>query len=317
VSAFVRARSAALGFLTDDRDATATFTALRLGTAAVILVKSLVELPFITTIYGDGGVLPWAVSDHATISIFPRLSIVAGLLGRVGASADQALYVVFGCYLVAVVAMLVRVDLRLPAFCAWFLHLMFFAVSFKSVYGLDCFLNIALFYCLIGPNGSFGSLAAPAPAERPRRVSDALILRLLQLNVCLVYASAAVAKGRGADWWDGESIWRAVAQPQFTGIVPMLWLHAYPMIATVAGWATLATEGAFPILVWFRPTRRVALIAIVAMHLSIALILNLKLFSAIMIVLDIAAFGQPEVRLAVNRLRRFGGFRRPLRAPAG
>lgn len=313
----LRLRAATLAFLIDDRDAVGAFTALRLGTALLILTKSAFELPFVANIYGDNGVLPWAVSDHATLSIFPRLSIVAQLLGHVGLTADQALYAVFACYITAAAAMIWRVDVRLPVFVAWFLHLMFFAVSFKSVYGLDCFLNIALFYCLIGPNGSLRSLTPEyQQEERPHRVTDALLLRLLQFNVCLVYAAAAIAKGRGPEWWNGESIWRAVAQPQFSGIIPMLWLHSYPIIATVAGLATLLTEGAYPILVWFRSTRRIALVAIVAMHLSIALILNLKLFAGIMIVLNVAAFGQPEIREAVEWLQRTALSRRRRKASA-
>ncbi|MGZ3505557.1 MAG: hypothetical protein ACXVAW_13505, partial [Vulcanimicrobiaceae bacterium] len=57
--------------------------------------------------------------------------------------------------------------------------------------------NIALFYCLVGPNGSLRSLTRDYwREERPHRVADALILRLFQFNVCIVYATAAIAKSR-------------------------------------------------------------------------------------------------------------------------
>jgi hypothetical protein len=301
-----------------DRDAVAAFTVLRVGTAMVLLVKSFLELPFIQTIYGPSGVLPWTISDHATLTIYPKLSVIALALSHVGIGPDATVVIVFAAYVAALFGMLAAVQYRLPVFIVWYLHLVFYAVSFKSVYGLDCFANIALFYCLIGPGGDWRALVRDPQSRAPRSYVFGLLQSLLQLNVCIVYASAAWAKSHGVEWWTGESIWRAVAQPQFTGILSMLWLHQFPLLAKLAGWATVCVEGAYPFAVWVPILRRPALLAIILMHLSIGIVLGLHLFSAIMIVLNLAAFGVPESRwfarvlvaaLAGKSVGRFAGQR--------
>ena len=284
-----------------DRDAVASFTVLRLGVACVLLSKSLRELAGLGTLYGAHGLLPWGIADHARLSIFPKLSVIARLFSRVGLDADATLSIAFTTYCFALSGMLLRPSWRLPVFVAWYLHLVFFGVSMRSVYGLDCFANIALFYCLVGPNGDLGALRVKRAGVTS--YEGTLVLRLLQFNVCVVYLSAAWAKAHGPDWWDGESIWRAVSQPQFQGVLPASWFHRVPLLAKASGWATIVVEAAYPLVVWLPRLRRAGVIAIVGMHLGIAVLLNLWLFAGMMVVLNTAAFGVQEVRWIAGRIR--------------
>jgi hypothetical protein len=291
-----------------DPDAVGTFTVLRVGTAAVLLAKNVMEISSITLLYSDDGILPWSISDRAVLTIFPKLSVLSSGLVHLGLQPHTTVYLAFALYSVALAWMAMRPQHRLPVFVAWYMHLMFYGASFRSVYGLDCFANIALFYCVIGPNGAWRSMIATTregdAADSASAFSNGLRLRLFQLNVCTVYLSATWAKAHGPDWWSGESIWRAVSQPQFSGAFSMLWLHHFPWVAKAAGWTTMAIEGLYPLCVCVPRLRRIGLLAVVGMHASMALILNLWLFSSIMIVMNVAAFGIVEVRLLATWLDR-------------
>jgi hypothetical protein len=58
-----------------------------------------------------------------------------------------------------------------------------------------------------------------------------------------------------------------------------------------AGILIALSETLYPFVVWSGRTRRIALTCIIAMHVGIGLTMGLYLFSLIMIVLNLAAFG--------------------------
>jgi hypothetical protein len=110
------------------------------------------------------------------------------------------------------------------------------------------------------------------------------------MHLCVIYFSSGIAKARGGQWWNGEAIWRAVMQPQFH-VFEMGWLASVPLLALLASWGTLLVEIGYPLFIWPARTRRLWLLAIVGMHVAIGLILGLWFFAAVLIVLNLAAFG--------------------------
>ena len=70
-------------------------------------------------------------------------------------------------------------------------------------------------------------------------------------------------------------------------------LFGLPWFIRAATWSALAIEAALPILLWFRPTRRPAIVAGIGLHLAIEASMNLFLFEWIMI-LGLLSFVRPE-----------------------
>lgn len=178
-----------------------------------------------------------------------------------------------------------------------------------SLYGVDMFAHIGLFYCVWFPVGQALSLdhawRAESVSDRSNQPSFAawLGLRILQLHVCIIYTASGVEKASGEQWWNGEAIWRAVMGAPLGSPIDCSFLADLPWLAMGLCWMTLLLEAGIVVFVWHPRLRKLWLVGIVGMHLGIAVVLGLWTFSAVMIVFDVAAFGlsaEPTSRRATT-----------------
>src|SRR5262249_53984039 len=94
----------------------------------------------------------------------------------------------------------------------------------------------------------------------------------------------------GEQWRNGEAIWRALEWPTMA-FFDFSWLAAVPWLALMICWGTLVVEVGYAFFIWPRRTRKLWLLATVGLHAGIGLTMGLVFFSAVMIVLNVAAFG--------------------------
>jgi hypothetical protein len=125
---------------------------------------------------------------------------------------------------------------------------------------------------------------------------------VLQVHLCLVYFFGGLAKSLGSGWWNGASVWRALTRPPFNVISPdilVFWRYLFP----VAGIFICVFEISYLFFIWPKRTRLFWLTCMLCVHVGIAVTMGMYLFSFIMIVLNIAAFGAGLIRLplALNR----------------
>ncbi len=204
-----------------------------------------------------------------------------------------------------------------------------------SVFGVDTMMVILLLYLAIGPSGAALSVdrligrwwararprvlarwralwgrpaaapavAAPFPDRPVASVSANLAIRLLQIHVCIIYASAGLAKLQGPMWWNGTAVWYVLANYEFApmqywpylGLLRFLgknrWLFELTM--TGAGLFTLFFEIAYAFLIWKRSTRWLILWMAILLHGFIGLFMGLKTFSLMMLAMNLA-FVPPE-----------------------
>jgi hypothetical protein len=252
-------------------------------------------------VYGQYGFVQWAITRANLYGGLPHLGDVALLLKRFGLTADQSLYAVLGLYVVALCGLLVGWWSRLMAIVAWCIHFLLMHAGGGLIYGMDIFTHIALFYCMVMPVGDYLSLDAYA-AKLPVQPSVAagLTRRMLQLHMCLIYLSAGFEKAAGGQWWNGEAMWRSLMLPAFRQF-DMSWLANAPWAAMLMGWSTMALEIGYTFLIWWPKTRRVWLVLVLGMHLSIGLFLGMWLFGIIMIILNLCAFGYDALRDGARR----------------
>jgi predicted DCC family thiol-disulfide oxidoreductase YuxK len=118
-------------------------------------------------------------------------------------------------------------------------------------------------------------------------VSANLGLRLIQLHLCVIYATAGLAKLQGAAWWDGMAIWGTLAVGEFR-LFDLTWLAAYPWLLNALTHLSLALELGYGVLVWVGPLRPLVLAAVVALHAGVGLTLGLGEFGLAMIVGNLA-----------------------------
>jgi hypothetical protein len=129
---------------------------------------------------------------------------------------------------------------------------------------------------------------ARALARGPKRLAtaaDAWALRLIQIQITLIYASAAWTKLYGASWRNGTALYFVSHMNDHFGRWPGLtaWFDALWLVQ-LQTWSVVAIELLLPLALWIPRTRRLAIALGIALHLVIEVSMNLFLFEWIMIV---------------------------------
>lgn len=285
-----RALQAAEGFLFAPARAV-PLAVLRIGLAAVLLGQALQVAPIFRELHHHRGYLRGPLMDLFAPTHMPALGRIMPVLERHGVSESLVLTGGGVLYLAGLVGLLLGWRTRACAVVAWFWHLYFVMIAPHTGYGADDFANIFLFYSLVAPVGAVWSLdrrhgrgsAAPNATNR-------LCLRMMQIHLCIAYLSTGVRKASGAQWYDGEAVWRSLMAQGYQW-ADFAWLARWPALAVLAGWMVLVIEVGYPLFIWPRRTRRIWVLAVVAMHAGIAVFMGLHVFGALMIVFTVALFG--------------------------
>ena len=172
-----------------------------------------------------------------------------------------------------------------------------------NVFGFDDTLGLLLIPLVIGPAGAAWSLdrwlMPPAAGDAPS-VRAGIALRLLQVQLCVVYFFSGCGKLLGASWWEGTALWGAAANGQYRTL-DLTWLARHPLATNAITLATLFWEVAYPALVWPRLTRPLVLAMAAAVHLGIGLAMGMMEFGLAMLVANLAFVPASVYRSFVSR----------------
>lgn len=186
-------------------------------------------------------------------------------------------------YITSLIFLFIGFLTRYTAFLAIILQLLIFKSFPHFNYGYENFLTMSFFYCAAFPTGKYLSVDAKLFKYEP--VVKFNYQRVLQIHLCMVYFFSGVAKSLDVKWWNGNSLWSALAS------VDNHYFSIPPVILLLTGIGTVLLELSYPLLVLYKPTRKYTIAAIIIMHISIGLIMELYAFAALMIVWNVAAFG--------------------------
>jgi hypothetical protein len=194
---------------------------------------------------------------------------------------------------------------------------------------MDTIQNLVVFYLMIGPSGAALSvdrflrhylatrrarrLHLPLPEWPPLVpcVSANFAIRLLQINICLIYLVSGLSKLQGNLWWSGDAIWLTMADWEFSpmkykyylAFLSLLGKHRwlYEMIVTPSTLGSIAFEISFVFLVWQRKWRWFMILLATIFHLGIGFIMGLVPFSMIMLIMVSSFFPPSTVRQFLSR----------------
>jgi hypothetical protein len=168
----------------------------------------------------------------------------------------------------------------------------------------DGALRILAFYMLLLPAGAAVSVdavrARRSPWAYPERAPWAL--RLVQLQLSIVYLATVLEKLRGETWVHGTAVGYTV-QIDDVARFPLPFVGGSPVLAGVFTYVTLMTEIAVGVGVWVPRLRRWVLLAGVGLHLGIEYSLRVGFFTAAMLVMYLS-FVPPDAAERVVRAGR-------------
>lgn len=120
-------------------------------------------------------------------------------------------------------------------------------------------------------------------------------LRLIQIQISVVYLWTVWHKLKGDQWIDGTAVYYATRLDSMTNFpVPVLLDNLF--FIKIMTWGTLILEFALGTLIWFKEFRKPLIIAGVFFHLGIEYMMSIPFFELIMIALLINFFSPEELR---------------------
>lgn len=272
---------------------------LRIGYGFLHLVFLLREFPYRDEIWGPGS--PW--SPELARQLFDQTGWLSVLT-----LSDSRVYFEF-CYAGALVtSALFMLGWRTRAVSV------LFAVVVASFHSRAIFMTdggdnvtllmaVYLVFTACGRRWSLDArtarLRAPAclPADRPtrhitrvRRTLTTVLhncgMFVIAAQVCFLYGSAGLYKVQGGSWGNGTALHYVMNLDLFRPWPALsLMADAHPVPMAVAGYLTVLLQVAFPFVLFGR-LKYPVLTMLLGMHLGIAVLMGLPLFSGAMIIAD-------------------------------
>jgi hypothetical protein len=200
-------------------------------------------------------------------------------------------------FLVSLLTMAFGFFPRISAAIAMFFHISFMHRNMGIVYGLDMIAVFFLFYLSFAKTDS-----APRNPDSWSSLLTSVSLRLIQIQVCIIYAYSGWEKLKGVTWWKGEAIWTVFANAQIARW-HMNWVSHFPLVISIATYATLIFEIYFPALIWSRKLRLWVLLVGVGLHLGIGIVVFIPFFAALMVVSYASFLTDDEAAFILRRIK--------------
>ena len=261
---------------------TAPLEIARIGIGAAVLFHYLTATPFLFDLWGDAG---W----------MPRAAALEYLDGRWTQSAPWQWIAFHVTFLLCCAAFMLGWR---TSWVKWIVLLGQISYDYRNltlVYGADSILSCLLFIFCLAPIGRAMSLDRVRAVRAAKRHDLGATLapyaspwagaciRLMQIQMAVLFFYSGMEKTRGDEWWGGDAVWLAVTTYEFYNpILANLFARHYWLV-NLATYATILIEVAYPFLIWQRRTRPYLLAAAVFLHLMFGIILGLVYFSFIMI----------------------------------
>jgi hypothetical protein len=195
-------------------------------------------------------------------------------------------HVFFGFTVMVAVAFTLGWRTRIMSILLYLCMLSLYHRNVGSNGGPDAVPAILTFYMMLCPCGAACSLDAVRAARKRGTAAEPLIVpwavRLLQMQICLIYFQSCVIKCQGPMWMNGTTIHYILFLREFR-VFDMEWLAQYPLVINAMTHGALLIEFSLAFWLWFRPTRRWAILGGVLLHMGIRPVLNVPGFGEVMI----------------------------------
>ncbi len=264
---------------------TATLALVRIAYGGVLLAWCAFMSFDLIAFFSDSGILPERVAQPWSWSLLEVFS------------SDIALVALFSLLVVASACVLVGYHTRLASVVAFVVLLSFERRNLLVLNAADILLRLLALYLALAPAG------AALSVDRWRRHRDRFwefparapwALRLVQIQVSLLYLFTVWLKLRGETWNQGTAVSYSLQVVEVARFDVPAWFAQSALVSNVATYGTLAIETSLALLIWNRRARPWVIAAGVALHLSVLATIMVGLFSVTVFV-GYLAFTPPEV----------------------
>jgi hypothetical protein len=212
-----------------------------------------------------------------------------GLLGS--SRSSGAVWAVWGVLVVSALCLATGTFTRVAAAAAWIAYVSLLRRNPSVFNSGDVLLSLVIFYVMLMPSGNALSI------DRWRRKRDDFwefpercpwALRLLQIQLVVVYLATVWIKARGVSWNDGTAVSNALRIADHTRITVPSWVTDSLLASNLLTYGTFAIEAVLGVFVWHRRTRPWVLGFGILLHLFIEATILIGFFTAAIFVAYLA-----------------------------
>ena len=273
-----------------------TLGLVRMAFGVLAIGWTISLLPDLYALFGPQGIVPHQPSDGFYWGVFAIWT------------SGRALLIGWAVLLVSSVALAIGWHSRLAALAVYVLILSFQHRDPWAWNGGDVTVRIEALVLALSPCGAALSLdqARSTGAFWSAQQRPQWTVRLLQLQMSLIYLASALSKISGATWPQGTAVSYALRLPDLVLVSPPHWVTSSALLMNAATWATLVVELSLGLLVWNRRLRPWVLAVGVVVHTIFMLTIAVGFFTLAIFVLYLA-FISPETvqRLPSEAKRKF------------
>ncbi len=169
---------------------------------------------------------------------------------------------------------------RYTLLLTWAVQQGIFNRNYAINFGADSIGGLFLFYLAFTNCCEYYSLKNKT---RPRSDDlSSMVYRLVQFQICIIYAYSGFEKLKGNTWWDGTALWTVFANPQFSEY-DLKFLSHFPWFFAIGTFITIIFEIYFTAAMLNPVLRKYGLMTGIFFHLSIGILLGLMPFSLVML----------------------------------
>lgn len=245
--------------------------------------------------YSDNGIMPIAYrSTQEYYKFHPTfLSYFA---------SAQTIQIFHCFFLLCIFSLLIGFQTRISAILTYVLHLMFTNRNISVMFGVDMISTFYFLYlCFANCSAYFSIDSLLKKSNKSQSVISHIAWRLMQIQLCVIYAYSGLEKLKGTRWWDGSAIWDVLSMGTMQRWDLSFVAHV-PILLSVAVYVVLFWEVYFPVLIWLPKFRLPMLFYGFVMHLGIFLFMNLPSFGFMMISLYLLFLREGEIRWILDKI---------------
>jgi hypothetical protein len=251
---------------------------MRVGVGVLVVADILVRAANFAAHYGDHGVIPRTALVERFMNSW-QVCLHAGV-------GTQAQMLLFAIAAIAGVMLCLGYRTRTATVVSWVLLCSLHTRNYMVLQAGDVGLRMVLFWAMFLPLGARWSLDARLRDDAPPTPTIRTVATLaLVAQIVFIYAAATISKMTHPVWWrDGLGVYYALNAEEFT--TPLgFWLLQFPGVLVVLNYLTLVIQASVPVLLlspWrTKQLQLLAVVILVPMHITFALMLDIGLFSHI------------------------------------
>lgn len=263
-------------FFAEQRVHALALTRIIFGVA--LFVTYLCYSPYLEWYWGSDGLLPYI------FNLKPPYTLT-----------QTALWPIFGALMLSALCFTVGLFTRIAGLLLLAGHFCFIRWGVLHTWGWAETMPLLLLYVSLSGAGRWLSVDAWWAARQGRPISPTAsrwALRLVQIHVCMIYVAAGWHRIDDGGWLRGEMVYEAMSNTWYTRL-PLVDFQPYKAVMAWATWGTEFLELLAPVALWLRPTRKIWMIGLIAMHTGLHLGASVGMWQPMMVG-SLLSFADPQ-----------------------